>query len=98
MPRSPRRAGERARCALRVNPDVDAGTHDKISTGKAENKFGVPIDRGGGDLRAAWRRSPGWRCAGWRSTSAASSSDLAPLETAFVKLGALMARAARARA
>ena len=33
----------RANCVLRVNPDVDAGTHAKISTGKADNKFGVAI-------------------------------------------------------
>jgi diaminopimelate decarboxylase len=32
-----------AHAAVRINPDVDAGTHDKISTGKAENKFGVSI-------------------------------------------------------
>ncbi|MCW3476975.1 diaminopimelate decarboxylase [Limobrevibacterium gyesilva] len=31
-----------ARVALRINPDVDAGTHAKITTGKAENKFGIP--------------------------------------------------------
>lgn len=35
--------GVRAPVAIRVNPDVDAGTHAKISTGKAENKFGVPF-------------------------------------------------------
>lgn len=35
--------GRRARCALRVNPDVDARTHAKITTGLTENKFGVPI-------------------------------------------------------
>ncbi|MEO1106208.1 MAG: alanine racemase, partial [Pseudomonadota bacterium] len=39
--------GLTAQCALRINPDVDAGTHDKISTGKADNKFGVPIDQAG---------------------------------------------------
>ena len=33
--------GRRARVALRVNPDVDAGTHAKITTGRAENKFGI---------------------------------------------------------
>ncbi len=37
-----------ARCALRVNPDIDAGTHAKISTGKKDNKFGVPIDEAPG--------------------------------------------------
>ena len=36
--------GVTAQATLRVNPNVDAGTHDKISTGKAENKFGLPID------------------------------------------------------
>jgi len=35
--------GRRARVALRVNPDIDAGTHAKITTGLAENKFGVAI-------------------------------------------------------
>jgi diaminopimelate decarboxylase len=34
--------GRIARVALRINPDVDAGTHAKITTGKAENKFGIP--------------------------------------------------------
>ncbi|MBT2143616.1 MULTISPECIES: diaminopimelate decarboxylase [unclassified Rhodanobacter] len=33
-----------ARAAVRINPDVDAQTHAKISTGKSENKFGVGID------------------------------------------------------
>ncbi len=35
------RIGKVAQVALRVNPDIDAGTHEKISTGKAENKFGI---------------------------------------------------------
>lgn len=38
------RQGLLARVALRINPDVDAHTHAKISTGKAENKFGIAID------------------------------------------------------
>src|SRR5277367_4080122 len=37
--------GRLARIAIRVNPDVDARTHAKISTGKSENKFGIPISR-----------------------------------------------------
>ncbi|MBV2209820.1 MAG: diaminopimelate decarboxylase [Thermomonas sp.] len=36
--------GEMARASVRINPDVDAKTHAKISTGKAENKFGVSMD------------------------------------------------------
>ena len=37
--------GRTARISIRVNPDIDARTHHKIATGKAENKFGVPISR-----------------------------------------------------
>ena len=37
-----RALGRTAPVALRINPDVDAGTHAKITTGKAENKFGIP--------------------------------------------------------
>jgi diaminopimelate decarboxylase len=40
-----RRLGTRARISLRVNPDVDAGTHPYISTGLKENKFGIAIER-----------------------------------------------------
>ena len=43
--RSPSARGAVAPIAIRVNPDVDARTHAKISTGKSENKFGVPISR-----------------------------------------------------
>lgn len=35
--------GKKARVSLRINPNVDAKTHQKIATGKSENKFGVPI-------------------------------------------------------
>ncbi|MCJ7590564.1 MAG: diaminopimelate decarboxylase [Woeseiaceae bacterium] len=38
------RLGKTAHIAFRINPDVDAGTHEKISTGKSENKFGIAID------------------------------------------------------
>ena len=66
--------GQRAPCVLRVNPDVDAGTHAKISTGKAENKFGVAI----ADAPAIYARLaalPGPRtCAASRRISAASCS------------------------
>jgi diaminopimelate decarboxylase len=37
--------GRRARVSFRINPDVDAKTHAKISTGRFDNKFGVPISR-----------------------------------------------------
>jgi len=38
------RHGKRARVALRVNPNVDAGSHDHITTGRATDKFGIPVD------------------------------------------------------
>ena len=38
------RVGKRARVALRVNPDVDAGTHDHVATGRGRDKFGIPVD------------------------------------------------------
>ena len=38
------RHGKRARVALRVNPDVDAGTHEHVATGRAFDKFGIPVD------------------------------------------------------
>ena len=53
-------AGKTARISVRVNPDVDAGTHAKIATGKSENKFGMPIAR----ARAVYARAaklPGHR-------------------------------------
>ena len=37
--------GKIAPITVRVNPDVDAKTHEKIATGKSENKFGIPIAR-----------------------------------------------------
>ncbi len=52
--------GTRARIAIRVNPDVDAKTHAKISTGKSENKFGVPISRAR-DVYARAAKLPGDR-------------------------------------
>lgn len=47
-----RTSGIRARVALRVNPDIDSGTHPHISTGLHINKFGVPLEQ----ARAMYRR------------------------------------------
>ncbi|KLI63438.1 diaminopimelate decarboxylase [Aurantiacibacter marinus] len=77
--------GQVARCALRVNPDVDAGTHDKISTGKADNKFGVPIDRAP-ELFAELSALPGLDLRGLAVHIGSQLSELAPLEAAFAKL------------
>jgi diaminopimelate decarboxylase len=38
------RHGKRARVALRINPDVDAGTHDHMTTGRERDKFGIPVE------------------------------------------------------
>jgi diaminopimelate decarboxylase len=82
--------GEAARCALRVNPDVDAGTHDKISTGKADNKFGVPIGEAAA-IYARLARLPGLQMRGLAVHIGSQLSELAPLEHAFEKLGRLLA-------
>lgn len=82
--------GKRASCALRVNPDVDARTHEKISTGKAENKFGVPIDRAAG-IYGRLAGLPGLDMRGVAVHIGSQLADLEPLEQAFVKLGELIA-------
>jgi diaminopimelate decarboxylase len=81
--------GQRAACALRVNPDVDAGTHDKISTGRADNKFGVPLDRAAA-IYSRLAALPGLEMRGLAVHIGSQLFDLTPLENAFVKLGALM--------
>jgi diaminopimelate decarboxylase len=85
-------AGERgltAAAALRVNPDVDAGTHGKISTGKAENKFGVPYDLAAG-MYARLAALPGLDMRGLAVHIGSQLSKLEPLESAFTKMGGLM--------
>jgi diaminopimelate decarboxylase len=82
--------GQIAACALRVNPDVDARTHEKISTGKAENKFGVPIDRAAG-IYTRLAALPGLDMRGVAVHIGSQLQELQPLEDAFVKLGDLIA-------
>ena len=81
--------GLKAQCTLRINPDVDAGTHDKISTGKADNKFGVPIDQAG-QIFGKLAGQPGVNLRGVAVHIGSQLGDLAPLERAFEKLGALV--------
>lgn len=78
-----------AACALRVNPDVDARTHAKISTGKAENKFGVSYDRAAG-IYARLSSLPGLDMRGLAVHIGSQISDLEPSRQAFIKMGALM--------
>jgi diaminopimelate decarboxylase len=82
--------GQRAAAALRVNPDVDARTHAKISTGKAENKFGVPLDRAAA-IYARLAALPGLEMRGLAVHIGSQLSQLEPYEIAFAKLGALIA-------
>lgn len=79
-----------ARAVLRVNPDVDAGTHAKISTGKADNKFGVGIDVAPAmfDRLAAL---PGLQMRGIAVHIGSQLTSLDPLEAAFEGLGRLIA-------
>ena len=82
--------GLRAPATLRVNPDVDAGTHEKISTGRAENKFGLPID----EAPAIFDRLaplPGLDLRGIAVHIGSQLQSLAPLERAFERLGKLVA-------
>lgn len=81
--------GHTAECALRINPDVDAGTHDKISTGKADNKFGVPISEAG-QIFGKLAGQPGVNLRGVAVHIGSQLGDLAPLERAFEKLGELV--------
>jgi diaminopimelate decarboxylase len=75
-------AGRTARISVRVNPDVDAGTHAKISTGKSENKFGIPLIH----ARAVYARAarmPGIAITGADMHIGSQIVDLARMETAF---------------
>src|SRR5262245_33232257 len=74
--------GATARIALRVNPDVDARTHAKISTGKAENKFGVPYGEAP-RLYAKAATLPGIAVAGVHMHIGSQITDLAPFRDAF---------------
>ena len=77
--------GRRARIAIRVNPDVDARTHAKISTGKSENKFGIPISR----AREVYRRAralPGVEIDGVDMHIGSQITELSPFDDAFALL------------
>jgi len=74
--------GRTARISVRVNPDVDARTHAKISTGKSENKFGVPLARAR-EVYARAAKLPGIRVTGVDMHIGSQITDLVPLEAAF---------------
>ena len=81
--------GRPARVALRVNPDIDAKTHHKIATGKAENKFGIPF----GEALALYRLAgalPGIDPRGVHMHIGSQITDLAPFRNAFALLKELV--------
>ncbi|MFZ2106598.1 MAG: diaminopimelate decarboxylase [Roseiarcus sp.] len=77
--------GRRAQIAIRVNPDVDARTHAKISTGKSENKFGIPILRAR-EVYARARALPGIEVGGVDMHIGSQITELEPFDDAFALL------------
>ena len=82
--------GVDAPVAIRINPDVDAGTHEKITTGKSENKFGVEWTR----ARAVYSRAaamPAISVVGVAVHIGSQVTDLAPFRDAYVRMRDLVA-------
>lgn len=76
--------------SVRVNPDVDAKTHAKITTGKRENKFGIEIER----AQEVYRRGaalPGIKLVGAAMHIGSQLGELAPYRTAYQRMAALVA-------
>jgi diaminopimelate decarboxylase len=81
--------GRTARVALRVNPDVDAGTHPKITTGRAQDKFGIPY----ADAARLYSRAaglPGLRLVGLAAHIGSQVLSLAPYRATFDRLASLV--------
>jgi diaminopimelate decarboxylase len=77
--------GRRAHVSVRVNPDIDPKTHRKIATGKAENKFGIPISRAR-QVYALAAKLPGIEVAGVDMHIGSQITDLDPFGNAFTLL------------
>jgi diaminopimelate decarboxylase len=81
--------GATARVALRINPDIDAGTHDKIATGRAGDKFGIPW----ADAAALYRlaaRLPGIVPVGLAVHIGSQIGRVAPFAAAYARLADLV--------
>lgn len=83
--------GTRATIAIRVNPDVSAGGHAKISTGKADNKFGVSFSEAE-RLYANASNDAGLNPVGVTCHIGSQITDLEPMEAAFAKMRGLVER------
>ena len=77
--------GRSARVSIRVNPDIDAKTHHKIATGKAENKFGIPISRAR-EIYARAAKLKGLEVAGVDMHIGSQITELDPFGNAFALL------------
>jgi len=82
------RVGQRASVSIRVNPDVDARTHAKITTGKADNKFGVSYLRAS-EVYARAAALPAIDVAGIDMHIGSQITELAPFEKAYVLMAEL---------
>lgn len=82
------RLGLIAPITIRVNPDVDAKTHEKISTGKKGDKFGIPISRAR-EVYAEAASLPGIDVVGIDVHIGSQITDLAPFEAAYLKVAEL---------
>jgi len=81
--------GRIARIAIRINPDVDAHTHAKISTGRKENKFGIEIDEAGAAYQLAGEL-PGIEPVGLAVHIGSQLTDLEPYRRAFERVAELV--------
>jgi diaminopimelate decarboxylase len=77
--------GRTANISVRVNPDIDAKTHHKIATGKAENKFGIPISRAR-EIYTRAAKLKGLKVAGVDMHIGSQITDLDPFDSAFALL------------
>jgi diaminopimelate decarboxylase len=77
--------GKLAPISLRINPDVDAKTHKKISTGKAENKFGIPWQKAR-QVYARAAKLPGIKITGIDTHIGSQITELQPFDDAFALL------------
>jgi diaminopimelate decarboxylase len=84
-----RSLGKRAPITLRINPDVDAKTHAKITTGTAETKFGIPFDRAR-EAYAHAAKLKNLEIVGVDVHIGSQITDLQPFETAFQRVAELV--------
>ena len=82
-------AGHTVAVALRINPDVDAGTHAKITTGRADNKFGIGLEDALG-LYAHAASLPGVRPVGLAVHIGSQIAAMAPYRAAFARVAGLI--------